>query len=157
MTVRNILLTLAKEKKFDKDAFVKKLNEISGLNEKQWKDNCKALIKQIEKTIKGRNILIGRYICRYEKMLNDKSLLDKKQKNLYKKEIRRLEREKMNFAISEKDAIEMLSMEGYLVTKEGKNLSNDMMLNVLKHHFGNMNSEDKRKFSDKLKEYFPME
>ena len=49
MTVRNTLLTAAKAKKFDKDGFSEKLENISGLNEKQWKENCRALIKQMDK------------------------------------------------------------------------------------------------------------
>ena len=54
MTVRNTLLTAAKAKKFDKDGFSEKLENISGLNEKQWKENCRALIKQMDKLIKGK-------------------------------------------------------------------------------------------------------
>lgn len=64
MTVRNTLLTAAKAKKFDKDGFLEKLENVSGLNEKQWKENCRALIKQMDKLIKGKNISAGKHIAK---------------------------------------------------------------------------------------------
>ncbi len=157
MTVRNILLTLAKRKKFDKELFIEKLVKINGLNEKQWKDNCFALIEQITRILRGRNIAIGRYITKYEKMLNEqKDLCDSNLKSFYKKEINRLKKEKQkeNLSISIKDAIDMLSMEGYQIKKEGTAPSNDMMLNVLKYHFTMMDNDAKKKFLQKINEYF---
>ena len=93
MTVRNTLLTAAKAKKFDKDGFSEKLENVSGLNEKQWKENCRALVKQMDKLIKGKNISAGRHIAKYEKILNEleqKSALNKRQE----KELAKLRKER---------------------------------------------------------------
>lgn len=158
MTVRNVLITLAKRKNFDKDLFVEKMENIKGLNEKQWKATCLALIEQIARTIRGRNISLGRHIAQYERILNEKkSLLNKEQEAFYKKEISRLEKEKQkeNFSDSEKEAVQMLIGEGYSVFKEGIGIDNNQMLSVLKDRFNKMNNDDKSKFLQKLKENFP--
>lgn len=160
MTVRNILITLAKRKKFDKELFIEKMEGIKGLSEKQWKANCLALIEQITRTLKGRNISIGRHIAQYERILNEKkSLLNKEQEAFYKQEISRLakEKQKENFSDSEKEAVQLLRGEGYSVFKEGIGVDNNQMLNVLKDRYNKMTDDEKAKFWQQLKKNFPME
>lgn len=117
MTVRNTLLTAAKAKNLTKTDFGK-LENISGLNEKQWKENCRALIKQMDKLIKGKNISAGKHIAKYEKILNEleqKSALNKRQEKELAK-LRKERQEEQNFH-SLDDAVELLTAEGYSVTK----------------------------------------
>ena len=157
MTVRNVLITLAKRKNFDKELFIEKMESIKGLSEKQWKANCLALIEQITRTIKGKNISIGRHIAQYEKILNEKkSLLNKEQEAFYKKEITRLKKEKQkeNFFDSEREAVQMLIGEGYFVFKEGRGIDNNQMLNVLKDRYNKMTGDEKDKFMQQLKKNF---
>ena len=159
MTVRNTLLTAAKAKKFDKDGFSEKLENISGLNEKQWKENCRALIKQMDKLIKGKNISAGKHIAKYEKILNEleqKSALNKRQE----KELAKLRKERQgeqNFH-SLDDAVELLTAEGYSVTKnDGSScLTNEGILNVLSYRYDRIKDEKKkRELEEKIKTHFP--
>lgn len=148
MTVRNTLLTAAKAKKFDKDGFSEKLENISGLNEKQWKENCRALIKQMDKLIKGKNISAGKHIAKYEKILNEleqKSALNKRQEKELAK-LRKERQEEQNFH-SLDDAVELLTAEGYSVTKnDGSScLTNEGILNVLSYRYDRIKDEKKKR------------
>ena len=159
MTVRNTLLTAAKAKKFDKDGFSEKLENISGLNEKQWKENCRALIKQMDKLIKGKNISAGKHIAKYEKILNEleqKSALNKRQEKELAK-LRKERQEEQNFH-SLDDAVELLTAEGYSVTKnDGSScLTNEGILNVLSYRYDRIKDEKKkRELEEKIKTHFP--
>lgn len=159
MTVRNTLLTAAKAKKFDKDGFSEKLENVSGLNEKQWKENCRALVKQMDKLIKGKNISAGRHIAKYEKILNEleqKSALNKRQEKELAK-LRKERQEEQNFH-SLDDAAELLTAEGYSVTKnDGSScLNNDSLLNVLSYRYDRIKDEKKkRELEEKIKTHFP--
>lgn len=162
MVVRNTLLTLAKSRNFDRDAFFEKMEGISGLNERQWKDICGALLRQISRIVKGRNISIGKYIAQYEKILNDKDKkfnLTREQRNLYKKEIDKLKKEQVSnkIDVSVNDAKELLIMEGYKITKDGETgIDTNMMLNVLRDRFDRMRNEDRTKFIDIMWSFFPI-
>lgn len=162
MVVRNTLLTFAKSKKFDKDVFLEKMEGISGLKERQWKDTCYALLGQIGRVIKGRNISVGKYIAQYEKILNDKDKkfdLTREERNFYKKEIDKLKKEQISnkMDVSVNDAKELLIMEGYKITKDGETgIDTNMMLNVLRDRFRKMRNEDRNKFIDTLWSLFPI-
>lgn len=152
MAVRNTLLTIAKAKKFNQDDFLEKVENISGLSEKQWKDNCRALVEKIITIIKGRNISVGLHISNYESIIADiskKFNLTKEQKKRYKKELDRLKKEQKNVPSIE-EAKSLLIAEDYHIRKDNEILSTDILINTLKDRINKMNDYDKKQTIAKL-------